>query len=1018
LRIFLMLSLLLAGALIGGLLLLPRLVSWDDYRDEVTKQAEAITGRSVAVQGRIDLALLPRPTLTLGRATLSGNADAPERHTLAVDRLDLRLKALPLLGGQFEVEEVRLVRPAVELAQIEQPADATTALASVGGGFVLPLAGDGPSRLSVVDGRVILNGGQGAHGQRRIEAINLDLSAAGPDGPYALDGDFAIAGQPFAFTAELGQLAPEAWSTLQLVVTAEASDGAAARLSFHGLAWSNPAAPRLRGDLALSGGDARAGLAALGRALGHDPAALPEWLAARYRLTGQLDFSDRTAALDGLHLALADTEAAGKLRLGAGPKPAIDLELDLPHLAAPEVWPLAGEDGLAALAVLSTVVEGRIDLSVQALAYRGETIRRLRASLALDGAGKVTVEQARATLPGQTTVGFTGGLAGRGEDPALQGALTAVTSNLRAVLAWLDLEPAAIAEGRLRSMSLESQLALQAETLRFTDAELRVDASRVAGSLALTRGPRPQITGALTLDRLDLDAYWPDGDAGELLAGGLEAVRSVDAAIEARIERLTWHGLRLQEIELNGRSVGGRFTLDELSLRDAGSGKAHLAGEFDLENEAFDLTAELTTARPAQLLRRLGLAPPLMLARLTSVQVNGAARGDLDTFDLELELASAGARLQLAGAIDRANGDPTYDLAVDASHPDYPELLDQLGVPRSPAENGPQPLSMTGRLSGDLSAAAAVVGSARLGAMSLTGRVGWQHGPPRPRLSVRLSAGEPSLEALAGLAALVGVRPDPSLLEGPQPGDWSTQPLARHGLDALDAELELSGKGGVAGPGFELVARLEQGRLLVDRLAAALWDGRLEAQVSFDLARPLPFLALALDLRAIDPKALAAWLDLPPVVAGPLDLYVEATAAGDNPRDLIRGLIGDVRITLPDGRLTGDDVAALRLLPAAAPMDEGGAAADQNAGAVPIADLTGSFTLRRGIAMIVSVPLVLDGAEARLAGTIDLLLWAADLTLSLDDARAEHQALGLRLVGPLGRPQIRLLMPTEPVPAP
>jgi hypothetical protein len=179
----------------------------------------------------------------------------------------------------------------------------------------------------------------------------------------------------------------------------------------------------------------------------------------------------------------------------------------------------------------------------------------------------------------------------------------------------------------------------------------------------------------------------------------------------------------------------------------------------------------------------------------------------------------------------------------------------------------------------------------------------------------------------------------------------------------------------------------------------------------------LPFLALALDLRAIDPKALAAWLDLPPVVAGPVDLYVEATTAGDNPHDLIRGLIGDVRVTLPNGRLIGDELAALRLLPAAALPDDGGAAGDPEAGAVPVADLAGSFALRRGIAITEAVPFALDGAEARLAGTVDLLLWAADLTLRLDDDRADDEAIGLRLVGPLARPQIRLLDPAEPAPA-
>jgi hypothetical protein len=178
----------------------------------------------------------------------------------------------------------------------------------------------------------------------------------------------------------------------------------------------------------------------------------------------------------------------------------------------------------------------------------------------------------------------------------------------------------------------------------------------------------------------------------------------------------------------------------------------------------------------------------------------------------------------------------------------------------------------------------------------------------------------------------------------------------------------------------------------------------------------LPFLALALDLRAVDPRGLAAWLDLPPAVAGPVDLYVEATTAGDNPHDLIRGLIGDVKITLPDGGLTGDALAALRSRPDAALADGGGSAGDRDAGAVPIADLAGSFTLRRGIATTAAVPLVVDGAKARLAGTIDLLLWAGDLILRLDDGTADDEALGLRLVGPLDRPQILPLKPAAPMP--
>ena len=96
-----------------------------------------------------------------------------------------------------------------------------------------------------------------------------------------------------------------------------------------------------------------------------------------------------------------------------------------------------------------------------------------------------------------------------------------VASDLRELLAWLGLEPPRSPAGRLRTSSLASQLALSDGTLRFTDAELRVDASRLTGSLALSLGARPQLAGALALDRLDLDAYWPDGESGELVERAL-----------------------------------------------------------------------------------------------------------------------------------------------------------------------------------------------------------------------------------------------------------------------------------------------------------------------------------------------------------------------------------------------------------------------------------------------------------------------------------------------------------------
>ncbi len=1030
-RILVVIAVCLAGALIGALALLPHLVTWDDYRDELTRQAEAITGQSVAIAGGIDLELLPRPTLTLARATLSSPSQPRGGRSLAVERLDLRLKPLPLLRGRLEVDTVRLVRPVL---RVEAPhATRASALLLAGGGLLLPLGTSGPSRLSVVDGRALVVGGD-PNAEHAIEAINFEVGSAGPNGPYTLDGEFVIAAQPFGVTGRLGQIHPDSWSTLQLVVTTPVAGSDPSILSFRGLTWSDLTAPRLRGDLSLSGSNAEAGIDALGRALGGVLPTLPGWLAAPFRLAGHIDLVNRDTKLDQLRVALGGAEAEGSLRLGlGGPRPEIGLELDLPELAVSDAWP-QNATSLAALAALAAL-KGRIDLSVRALDYRGGTIRRLRTTLVLTGTGQMTVEQARATLPGQTSVDFTGALAGQGSDALLQGALKMVSDDLGSLLDWSGLgsglEPRRVAAGRLRTLSLDSQLTLDGSALRFTEAELRVDASRLSGSLALSLGARPQIAGALALDRLNLDAYLPDGSATQLVEHGLQLFGGLDLALEARIERLTWHGLRLQDIALDGRSVAGQLTLNDLSLHVSADTGAHLTGALDLERRTFDLSGTVQTARPVQLLRDLGVTPPLMLARLTPIGVSGTAKGDMNAFDVALEFRHDATRLALKGQVrSPPEGPLTYALAVDGSDPDYPQLLDHMGVLVTAAPAAPAPFDVTARLTGNLVGEAAVVGTAHLGAMSLTGQVDWQRGTPRPKLVVRLSAGEPNAEGVASLAALAGLRPDPILIQGARDGAWSTRPLAFDWLSAADAEVELSAKGGLAGPGVELQARLDQGRLMIDHLSTALWDGRLEAQVSLDGARPLPFMAVALDLKAIDAAALTAWLGLPRVVEGKADLYVEATTAGDNLRDLVRGLIGDAKVSLHDGRLLGADLAELAATPAAGrgppPGSEAMTADDTAAEAPPevaVPSLSGAFALNRGIATAQSVSLELGAAPARLEGTIDLLLWAADLTFRLDDKigrldgddGAQARPLGLKLVGPLDRPQLRLLMPARPI---
>jgi hypothetical protein len=1006
LRIALFVLALVLALLVGGLLVVPHLGAWEDYRGGLSRQAEAFTGQKVAIRGPIELRLLPRPTLSLADAILGPTLDDP---LLKIERLDLQLEPLSLLRGELQVDEVRLVRPIVYWRAAPDGRPEFPEFAP------LPDDPQRPSELTVVDGRVVLRRADGTE-STAVEQAAFELIAEGQGGPYAVDGELGIAGQPFVFDARLGRIGDETSASLQLDVRAPVEDSTASA-SFRGLlAWPEDL-PRLEGELGLHADDARAAIAMLGGIAGRRTPSLPTWAAAPLRMEAQLYFGDDRLRLDQAQLEIVGHYASGQLDLAIAPQPTIDLVVNLDRVDLPD-RPDVEDLGLAVAAALPPELSGEVDLSVDALGYRDGVVRRLRATLLLSGSGRLTVEQARALLPGRADVSFTGVLVADAADVELHGTLTAVTNDLRSGLAWLGIQPDNLPDDRLRSLSLSGALSADRESVRLAEADIRVDATRITGSAAIGLGPRRQIAAVLAADRLNLDAYRPEWAPDGLATALRDWLGDLDLALKAEIGRLIAGGRHLEQVTLDARALGGRVAIEELVLQSAAEARMRLSGEVDLEGGHFDLAASLEAERPTSLLRRLGADPPLILARLTPLALRGSARGTLEAFDLDLELRHEAARIAVSGEAGWTEGEARYDLALDAGHPDLPQLLHKLGVVYgSSGQREPKAFSLTGKLQRAPGAGTTVVGSARLGATSLTGRVDWRATPGRPRVSAQLSLGEPQPEDLLALASLTGVRLQPPLIEEPPVGDWPRDALLLAWMNELDGELELSAKGGLVGPGLQLTARLEDRRLMIDELTASLWGGDVEIQALLDARRRLPFLAIAVDLRAVDPTRLGEWLDLAPVVEGSADLYLEATAAGSSLRELVRSLIGRVDVTVRDGRLSGVDGVELRKALHALPGGLYDRPPDRRqpvdpTAPIPLDRLAGSFQVKRGIASAESVRLALDGIEGRLVGDVDLLIWAADLKLELTRRETNQDgAVVLQLVGPLGRPQVRLQQP-------
>ena len=89
-------------------LIVPSVIDWNAYRAEIAAEAGKVIGRTLSIDGDIDVALLPAPKLTLAKARLSNLKGAADPDMVRLAGLDLRIAFWPLLSGKVVVQSVVL----------------------------------------------------------------------------------------------------------------------------------------------------------------------------------------------------------------------------------------------------------------------------------------------------------------------------------------------------------------------------------------------------------------------------------------------------------------------------------------------------------------------------------------------------------------------------------------------------------------------------------------------------------------------------------------------------------------------------------------------------------------------------------------------------------------------------------------------------------------------------------------------------------------------------------------------
>jgi len=107
----------LAGLVLIAVIVLPLVIDPNDYKEEIAAEVARQTGRTLSIEGDLSLAVFPWLGLDIGPTQLSNAAGFEDPYMARMETVQVRVKLLPLLRKQLEVDTVRLNGLVLNLAR-------------------------------------------------------------------------------------------------------------------------------------------------------------------------------------------------------------------------------------------------------------------------------------------------------------------------------------------------------------------------------------------------------------------------------------------------------------------------------------------------------------------------------------------------------------------------------------------------------------------------------------------------------------------------------------------------------------------------------------------------------------------------------------------------------------------------------------------------------------------------------------------------------------------------------------
>jgi len=586
-------------------LVAPLVVDWNHFRTTFENEASRLTGLSVRVTGTIDARILPTPRIKLRNVEIGELGRQPR---LRAGAIDLEVRLGPLIRGEVQATEARLVAPQIDLAldrsgAIDWPAATRTWRAedlSV-------------SRLRVEDGSIVL--ADAASGSRlTLQKLSFDGDIRSLLGPFRGEGTFVVGDEPYSYRISGGR--------------GDADTGFRIRL---GVNPSNyPLTTDIDGTLTVDRGVPQFdGTIALARPVGAALSSGQRVMSDPWHAGGTIRATPAAASLHDVTFQYGPDERAvvftGKADLTFGEEPHFDgdiaaLEVDVDRaLAAPDLThrpPLLVVKSFvdAFVASVKPPLPGKLAVGIAGLTVGGTNVQSLHGVARFDATGW-SLDGVELRAPGLTQVSLSGHVAQSGRGLAFTGPGALDSADADTLLAWLSGRGATSSAG-VRTLRARGDVTIAADRLAVDGLDATLDQENVQGRFAYTwpttwpASDRPAIVEAdLHATKLDLDALTAFAKTA-VDENGFAPPRQGSLALD--IGKATLAGVDARAVKAQVKFDSGALQIEHLSVGELGGAALDISGRIDeLSSQPRGrVTVDLNAGTLADLSRVLGQFSP------------------------------------------------------------------------------------------------------------------------------------------------------------------------------------------------------------------------------------------------------------------------------------------------------------------------------------------------------------------------------------------------------------------------